>query len=56
MGFIKRLSTLAIINDTSQALAVVTDKNSTSSNLNYIIGGLIVIVIFLVGYTLFSKR
>jgi len=56
MQFVHSGLTLAIINDTTKALAVVTDKNSTSSNLNYIIGGLIVIVIVLVGYTLFSKK
>jgi len=48
--------TLAIINDAASALAVVTDKEDTSSNLNYIIGGLIIIVLILVGNTLFGKK
>ncbi len=50
------LKILAIINNTAETLAIVNDNKSTSSNLNYIIGGLIVIVIILIGSTLFSKK
>ena len=38
------LTSLAIINETS-ALAVVSDNKGASENLNYIIGGLILIII-----------
>jgi len=48
--------TLAIINDTASALAVVNTNKNASSNLNYIIGGLIIIIIILVGNTLFGKK
>jgi hypothetical protein len=47
---------LAIINDTTNTLAVVTDKQNSSSNLNYVIGGLFVIIIVLVGATIFNKK
>ncbi len=47
---------LAIINDTASTLAVVTDKQSSSDSLNYVIGGLIVLIIILVGATLFNKK
>ncbi len=49
------LTSLAIINETS-ALAVVSDNKGASENLNYIIGGLILIIIILVGHTLFNKK
>lgn len=47
---------LAIINKKTNTLAVINDKVNASENLNYIIGGLIVIVIVLVGNTLFRKK
>lgn len=47
---------LAIINDATNALAVVSDNKNASENLNYIIGGLIIIIIILVGTTLFSRK
>ena len=47
---------LAIINDTTNTLSVVTDKQNSSSNLNYVIGGLFVIIIVLVGATIFNKK
>ncbi|HPE15227.1 MAG TPA: hypothetical protein PLT65_05370 [Bacilli bacterium] len=47
---------LAIINDAANTLAVVKDEFGSSSNLNYIIGGLIVLIIILVGSALFSKK
>ena len=50
------ISTLAIINDTANTLAVVSDKQNSSSNLNYVIGGLFVIIIVLVGATIFKKK
>lgn len=50
------LQILAIINNTAETLAIVNDNKGVSNNLNYIIGGLIVVVIILVGSTLFSKR
>ena len=50
------IQNLAIINETTNALAVVNDNNSASENLNYIIGGLVIIIIILVGTTLFSKK
>lgn len=50
------ISTLAIINDTATTLAVVSDKQNSSSNLNYVIGGLFVIIIVLVGATIFKKK
>lgn len=46
----------AIINKNASALAVVNDNSNTSTNLNYIIGGLIIIIIILVGSTIFTKR
>ena len=49
-------NSLAIVNDAANALAVVSDNKDTSSNLNYIIGGLIIIIIILVGNTLFGKK
>ena len=45
----------AIINESASALAVVNDKD-TSSNLNYIIGGLILIIIILLGSIIFAKK
>ena len=54
-NFLSRIITLAIINETN-ALAVVSDNKGASENLNYIIGGLILIIIILVGHTLFSKK
>ncbi len=51
-----RIFILALINNTANTLAIVNDKKGTTDNLNYIIGGLIVIVIILVGSTLFSKK
>ncbi len=45
----------AIINESASALAVVNDKD-TSSNLNYIIGGLILIIIILLGSIIFTKK
>lgn len=50
------LNSLAIINKTANALAIVNDKKGASDNLNYVIGGLIVIVIVLIASTLFSKK
>ena len=50
------MENLAIINDATKALAVVSDNKNASENLNYIIGGLIIIVIILVGTTIFSRR
>ena len=47
---------LAIISDTTSALAVVSNNKNASENLNYIIGGLIIIVVILVGSTLFGKN
>lgn len=55
MQLLMRIYIFAIINEPASALAVVND-NDTSSNLNYIIGGLIIIIIILVGSTLFSKK
>lgn len=55
MQLLMRIYICAIINEPASALAVVND-NDTSSNLNYIIGGLIIIIIILVGSTLFSKK
>lgn len=45
----------AIINESASTLAVVNDKD-TSSNLNYIIGGLILIIIILLGSIIFTKK
>lgn len=58
LSFIKNFipQALAIINDTANALAVVNTNKNASSNLNYIIGGLIIIIIILVGNTLFSRK
>lgn len=50
------VNTLAIINDTTSTLAVVSDKQNSSSNLNYIIGGLFIIIIVLVGAMIFNKK
>lgn len=50
------LQNLAIINNTANTLAVISDKASTSSNLNYIIGGLFVVVAVLLGNFLFGKK
>lgn len=50
------INNLAIINKVNKSLAVVNENKSTSENLNYIIGGLIIIIIILVGTTLFSKK
>ena len=50
------VKTLAIINETAKTLAVINDNKSASNNLNYIIGGLLVIIIVLVGSTLFGKK
>ena len=47
---------LAIINDTANTLAVINDNKSTSENLNYVIGGLFIIVVILIGNMLFSKK
>ncbi len=55
MHLLTKIYFSAIINETASALAVVND-NDTSSNLNYIIGGLIIIIIILVGSTLFTKK
>lgn len=55
-GILSKIFVSAIINDTANALAVVNDKNNTSANLNYIIGGLIFLVIILVGATLFGRK
>ena len=49
-------STLAIINKSANSLAVVGGTKNASSGLNYIIGGLVIIVIILIGSTIFSKR
>lgn len=48
--------TLAIINENPNTLAIINDNKNTSNNLNYIIGGLFVIVIILVANILFSKK
>lgn len=58
LNFINNLipNSLAIINDTAETLAVISDNKSASTNLNYIIGGLIVIILVLVGSTLFGKK
>lgn len=58
LNFINNLvpNSLAIINDTATTLAVISDNKSASTNLNYIIGGLIVIILVLVGSTLFGKK
>lgn len=58
LSFIKYFTpqALAIINDTASALAVVNTNKNASSNLNYIIGGLIIIIIILVGNTLFGRK
>ncbi len=55
MQLLTKIYFSAIINEPASALAVVND-NDTSSNLNYIIGGLIIIIIILVGSTLFTKK
>lgn len=55
MQILSNIYIVAIINKSASALAVVNDK-STSSNLNYIIGGLILIIIILVGSTIFAKK
>lgn len=47
---------LAIINNTANTLAIINDKKGASDNLNYIIGGLIVLIIVLISSTLFSKK
>lgn len=46
---------LAIINENPTTLAIINDNN-TSNNLNYIIGGLFVIVVILIANLLFSKK
>ena len=58
INFIRNIfpQTLAIINKSANALAVVSDKKNASSSLNYIIGGLIVVVIILVGSTVLGKK
>ncbi len=48
-------NTLAIINENPNTLAIINDNN-TSNNLNYIIGGLFVIVIILLANLFFSKK
>lgn len=55
MQLLSKIYFSAIINESASALAVVSD-NDTSSNLNYIIGGLILIIIVLVGSTLFTNK
>ena len=55
MQLLTKIYFSAIINEPASALAVVND-NDTSSNLNYIIGGLIIIIIILVGSTLFTNK
>ena len=55
MQLLTKIYFSSIINEPASALAVVND-NDTSSNLNYIIGGLIIIIIILVGSTLFTKK
>lgn len=47
---------LAIINKAAGALAVVSDNKNASENLNYIIGGLVIIIFILIGTTLFNKK
>ncbi len=47
---------LAIINKNTTSLAVVSDNKGASANLNYIIGGLVIIIFILIGHTLFSKK
>lgn len=47
---------LAIINNTAKTLAVVSNNKSASSNLNYIIGGLAIVILVLVGSVLFNKK
>ena len=50
------LETIYLFVNNLRFLAVVGSNNdNTSSNLNYIIGGLIIIVIILVGNTLFKR-
>lgn len=53
-------ASLAIINDTADkntnVLAVINDTAATSENLNYVIGGLIIIIMVLVGNTLFNRK
>ena len=55
--FYRIFNVLAIINKPTNAntLAVVKDNNS-SENLNFVIGGLIVLAIIIVASTLFSKK
>ena len=53
---ITNIKAMAIIKDTANALAVVSNNKGASSNLNYIIGGLVVIIIILVGSVLFNKK
>ena len=55
MQLLTKIYFSAIINEPASSLEVVND-NDTSSNLNYIIGGLIIIIIILVGSTLFTKK
>lgn len=50
------INNLAIINKVTNSLAVANENKSTSENLNYVIGGLIIIVIILVATTLFSRK
>ena len=46
---------LEIFSRNTNFLAIVNNNDNASSNLNYIIGGLIIIVIILVGNTLFKR-
>lgn len=48
---------LAIINDnTVNVLAIIKDNDEIAINLNYVIGGLIVIIVILMGKLLFGKK
>lgn len=47
---------LAIINESPNTLAIINDNKNTSNNLNYIIGGLFIVVIILIANLLFSKK
>ena len=56
MIFNIKLFLLSNIRTSIYILAVVSNNKKTSESLNYIIGGLIVIVLILVGSTLFNKK
>ena len=55
MNFIG-INMMAIITDTANALAVVNNNKGASSNLNYIIGGLSVVIVILIGSVMFNKK